>query len=740
MKKSRSNPSLNLLSVSALAIGMCALPSSLHAAENDEIAENADDAQQTSTQNGTQAAPTEKTRNSDDFHIDEAIVVTAPFFEELNILAGTSSLSGDRLTNELRPQIGDILTKLPGVSATSFAPGASRPVLRGLQGPRVLVLNDGLGTIDVSVTSPDHGVTVEPLLLDRVEVLRGAAVLLFGGGAIGGAVNTIDKRIPRAVPDEDFHLDILSTYATAANEFGLSGSLDVPLTPNFVAHIDGSYRNSGNLSVGGDILTPELQAQQIALAADAAAAGEAEEAAEILEFAETNGFIPNTQTETYNIGGGFNFFGNGFTFGASVGYLNSDYGVPNNPNVSEEEEEEEGGEEGGEEEGEGVTIALDQIKIDLRSEIDLSGGFEKIRIRAAYADFQQTEFEAPGEPGTVFDNQGVEARIELVQSENNGWRGASGVQYSYRDFSAIGAEAFVPPNVTNQYGIFTLQEVTTGKVDLEGALRLDFVDSASEAIGVDRSFTSFSAAAGLGYNLIENVKLGINLTRAERAPSPEELFSNGPHLATATFEIGNPDFDTETSYGGELYVRIEQPGWQLSVAGYVNSINDFIIELPTGGTEDGLPIFQFIQNDADFLGFEVQGSADIGQAGDFGFTIDGVADYVNADLDGLGPVPRIPPLRLLGGLEAQSDSLNLRAEVEWFDDQERNAAFETETDGFTLVNLSAAWKPLGDEAGITLIASANNLFDVVGRRAASFTKDFAPLAGRDFRISAKLSF
>ncbi len=706
------------ISVSLIALLACSLSPAVYAQE-------------------TETAETENT-SGDDFHTDKSIIVTAPFFDEFNLLAGTSVLSGDDLTRETRPQIGDVLTKLPGISATSFTPGASRPVIRGLQGPRVLVLNDGLGTIDVSTTSPDHGVSVDPLLLERIEVLRGPAVLLFGGGAIGGAVNALDKRIPRSVPDEAFHIDILTGFATAANEFTYSTSLDVPITPNFVVHADGSYINSDNLSIGGDLLTPELQAQQIAVAADAASEGEAEEAAEILEFAETNGFIPNTQTETYNLGGGFNWFGNGFTFGASIGYLNSDYGVPNNPNVSEEEEEEE---EGGEEEGEGVTIALDQVKIDLRSEIDLSGAFEKIRIRAAYADFQQTEFEAPGEPGTVFDNEGVEARIELVQSEKNGWRGASGIQYSYRDFSAIGAEAFVPPNQTNQFGIFTLQEISSGKLDIEGAARLDFVDSEAQSIGVDRSFTSFSAALGLGYNVDDSTKFGLNLTRAERAPSPEELFSDGPHLATGTFEIGDPTFDTETSYGGELYLRFEQPTWQLALTGYVNLIDDFIIELPTGEIEDGLPVFQFIQNDADFVGFEFQGSADIVDTGDFKVSIDGVADYVNATLkDGGGAVPRIPPLRLLGGIESNSDKLSLRAEIEWFADQDRNAEFETETEGFTFVNLSASWKPLGKETGVTFIASANNIFDVVGRRAASFTKDFAPLAGRDFRIAAKFSF
>ncbi len=687
-----------------------------------------------------QATETAEPENSsgDDFHTDKPIVVTAPFLEELNILAGTSALSGDALTRELRPQIGDVLTKLPGVSTTSFTPGASRPVIRGLQGPRVLILNDGLGTIDVSTTSADHGVTVEPLLLDRIEVLRGPAVLLFGGGAIGGAVNAIDKRIPKNVPDEAFHLDTLASYATAANEFGISSSLDIPVSDNFVVHFDGSYRDSGNLSVGGFVLSPALRAEQLEIVAEETEEGNLEEAAEAAELANLEGSIPNTQTETYNFGGGFNWFGNGISFGASISYLDSNYGVPERPGAEHAEEE---GDEAGEEEEEGpVTIGLDQLKFDVRSEINLSGAFEKIRFRAAYADFQQIEFEGD-EVGTIFDNEGVEARLELVQSEKNGWRGASGIQYSYRDFSAIGAEAFVPPNQTNQFGIFTLQEISKDSLDLEAAVRLDFVDSEAPSIGIDRNFTSFSAAFGLGYNASESSKIGVNLTRAERAPSPEELFSNGPHLATGTFEIGDATFGTETTYGGELYLRVRQSGWQLSLTGYVNIIDDFIIEIPTGGEEDDLPIFQFIQNDADFVGVEFQGSADIADMGDFKISVDGVADYVNASLnDGGGAVPRIPPLRLLGGLEANSDKLNLRAELEWFADQDRNAEFESETEGFALVNFSAAWKPLGKETGVTFIASANNVFDVAGRRAASFTKDFAPLAGRDFRISAKFSF
>lgn len=678
----------------------------------------------------------------DDFHRNRGIVVTAPFVRDLNILAGTSELSGEDLARESRSQIGDSLTKLPGVSATSFSPGASRPVLRGFQGERIRVLTDGIGTIDVSNTSPDHGVTVEPIILERIEVLRGPAVLLFGGQAVGGAVNAIDKRIPREVPEEPFHLDALATYGSAADERSIGASLDVPLTSKLVLHVDGSYRKSDDLRTGGFVLSPGLRAEQLEIAAEEREEGNLDEATEAEELAGLRGRIPNTGTETYSFGGGLAYIGEGGSFGVSGSYYNSLYGVPARPGAGHHhhEEGEEGGEEaeGGEEEAP-VTIGLDQIKVDFRGEVNLPGFFEALRLRAAYADFKQTEFEGD-EVGTVFRNQGIESRLELVQRERGGWRGATGVQYVHRDFSAVGAEAFVPPNVTDQLGVFTLQEVRFGDLELEGAARYDKVNVVSQVLGVERNFNSYSFALGAAYNPDSRLKLGVNLNRAQRAPAAEELFSNGPHIATQAFEVGNPDFTTEKSWGGEAYIRWSTPDVSVSLTGFYNSFDDFIIDVPTGLEEDELPVFQFIQNDAKYYGMEAEASLVLARAGGFTVSADGVADYVHASLDGLGPVPRMPPLRLLGGLEAQSDTINLRAEVEWFDDQQRNANFETETEGFTLVNASASWKPFGKDTGVTLMASANNIFDVVGRRAASFTKDFAPLGGRDFRVSARFSF
>ncbi|QJB69042.1 TonB-dependent receptor [Parasphingorhabdus halotolerans] len=696
---------------------------------------------QTAPQNAPKTTEPERGL-SDDFHDDDMIVVTAPYVDQLDILAGTSSLSGDELTQDLRGQIGDSLTGLPGISSTSFAPGSSRPVLRGFQGPRVKVLTDGIGSLDASNTSVDHAVTIDPLTAQRVEVLRGPAVLLFGGDAIGGAVNVIDKRIPRDVPGEPLHIDAVGGYGSAADDWSLAGSLDVPLTDNLVFHIDGSFRDTDDVRVPGFVLSPTLRAEALEEVAEETAEGNLDEAAEFAEAAALSGRVPNTASRTKTAGAGLAYIADGGNIGFSVSYYDTNYGVPARPGAGHAHGEEGEDDEVGEEEEEGpVTIGLEQIRADLRGGVDIGGFFEKLTFRAGYSDYEHTEFEGD-EIGTVFSVSGIEARAELIQADRNGWRGVIGTQILARDFNAIGAEAFVPKNSVESWALFTVQEVDLGNFEVEAAFRVDQTDISANSINFDRSFNTISGALGLAYAPDDSaLKIGANLSRSERAPSAEELLSNGPHIATQAFEIGNPDFTTEKSIGGELYARWDSDNVKLSATVYANSFNDYIFEAETGAEEDGLPVFQYIQQDATYYGFEASASAVVARSGGFDFIIDGVADHVRAKIkNGGGPVPRIPPLRLLGGIEAHSDSIDLRAEIEWSASQNRVAAFETATDGFTMVNASAAWRPFGKEGGVTLLASANNIFDVSGRRHASFTKDYVPLAGRDIRLSAKFSF
>ncbi|GAB5487938.1 MAG: TonB-dependent receptor [Parasphingorhabdus sp.] len=690
----------------------------------------------------TPAFAQNETPPADDFHNDDMIVVTAPYVDQLDILAGTSALSGEDLAEDLRGQIGDSLTKLPGVSATSFAPGSSRPVLRGFQGPRVRVLTDGIGTLDAAASSVDHATPIDPLTAQRVEVLRGPAVLLFGGDAIGGAVNVIDKRIPRDIPDESIHIDALTGFGSAADDWSAGGSIDVPLTNKLVFHVDGSYRDTGDVRVPGFVVAPELRAELLEEAAEEEEEGEFEEAEEFREAANQSGRIENTATRTWTAGAGLAFIDDGGNLGFSVSYYDSDYGVPGRPGAGHHHGEEGEEEEGEEEEEEGpVTIGLEQIRVDLRGGVQLGGFFETLNFRAGYSDYEHTEFEGD-EIGTRFFVEGIEARAELVQADHNDWRGVIGTQYLTRQFNAIGAEAFVPKNEVDSIALFTVQEVDLGDFEVEGALRFENTNVSSQAVNFDRSFDAFSGAIGFAYSPgDEALKIGANISRSERAPSAEELLSNGPHIATQAFEIGNPNFDTEKSWGGELYARWNSDKVDLSATVYANWFDGFIFDTATGAEEDDLPVFQYFQRDATYWGFEASAAATVAQSGGFDFVVDGVADFVRAKFDNAGgPVPRIPPLRLLGGVEANSDMFKVRAEVEWNDSQNRVAAFETATDSFTFVNASAAWRPLGREGGVTLLAAVNNIFDVSARRHASFTKDFVPLAGRDFRVSAKFSF
>ena len=673
-------------------------------------------------------------------HAEEHIVVTG-IVRELDILAGKSVISGEELQRDNRPQIGESLTRLPGVSATSFSPGASRPVLRGLQGERVRVLTDGVGSIDVSNTSADHAVTIDPLTAERIEVLRGPAVLLYGSQASGGAVNVIDRRIPRRKPDP-YHVDIIGALGSAADERSVGGAVDVSLGGNFVLHADGAFRKTGDLRTGGYVLSPELRAEQLEIAEEELAEGHVEEAEEALALARLRGKIPNSATEQRSGGLGLAYIGDKLTLGASISRFESEYGVPMRPGAAhahgEEEEEEDEEEEG---HGEApVSIDLKQTRFDLRGEYAFDAGFlERVRLRAGMANYKHTEFEG-AEVGTVFRNKGAEARLELVQRDRDGWSGASGAQYFQRDFKAIGEEAFLPPNESSQLGLFTVQEFDIGSGGVELAGRFEQSNLKETVANIDRDFGTVSLAAGGFIEPMPRVKVGANLSRTERAPSAEELFSNGPHIATQAFELGDPGLKKEKAVGLEGYVRVERSRFEVNATAYSTWFDDFIYQDATGEEEDGLPVFQYFQRGARFTGFELEASAKLFSARGFDFVADGVADYVHARLKGAGPVPRIPPLRLLGGLEAQSDKLDGRVEVEWTADQERVADFETETEGFTLVNASLAWRPWGKAREASLLLSANNIFDVEARRHASFTKDFVPLPGRDVRLSARFSF
>ena len=284
-------------------------------------------------------ATTQSAGVEDDLHnrqtaTDGTILVSAGGLRELDLLAGTSVLEAREIQRDaINGQIGDLLSKLPGVSSTSFAPGASRPVLRGQQGERVRVLIDGLGTLDVSNTSPDHAVTIEPITLERIEVLRGPAVLLYGSQAIGGAVNAIDKRIPTRMPEEDFHFDGFAGIDSASFMRTAAGSLDVGLTSNLVLHVDGSWRKADDMRIGGFQIARGLRGELLEEAAEEEAKGDFEEAAELREIANRRGRVPNSDVESWTANAGLGLILGQSTFGVAVGYYETDYGVIKRPGL-----------------------------------------------------------------------------------------------------------------------------------------------------------------------------------------------------------------------------------------------------------------------------------------------------------------------------------------------------------------------------------------------------------------------
>ncbi len=305
--------------------------------------------------------------------------MTAPVQQsEADVLSGTSIVTGAELERSIRPTIGETLARQPGVSATSFGPNASRPVLRGFQGERIRVLTDGIGSIDVSNTSVDHAVVINPLLAERVEVLRGPSALLFGSSAVGGVVNVIDTRIPRSVPEKGYRLSGMATYGSAATERSVAGATDVAVGKQFVLHADGSYLKTDDLKIGGYVLSPRARAE-----AQASAAQAPNDPLDFGTVANLRGRLPNTASETWTAGLGGALITDTGSLGIAYSHYDSLYGVPIRYALTP-----------GSEEPEAPRLSLVQNRLDLRGEIETGGGFlDRIRLRAGAAQYRHYELE-----------------------------------------------------------------------------------------------------------------------------------------------------------------------------------------------------------------------------------------------------------------------------------------------------------------------------------------------------------
>jgi iron complex outermembrane receptor protein len=594
-------------------------------------------------------------------HDSGDIVVTGTRKRVADVLGGISILDTGDLTREMRTSIGETLARQPGVSATSFGPVASAPVLRGLSGDRVRTLTDGIGTLDLSSSGPDHKVAINPLTAERIEVMRGPSALLFGSSAIGGVVNVLDTRIPRRAPENAVGVDAMASYGSAANERSINLSVNAPIGAGFIAHADGNYARTDDLRTGGHILSRNLREEALA-------SGDPE----IEALADFKGKLPNTASRSREGALGLAYVDGPLNAGVSISRNESKYQVPIRYSLDPDVE------------AEAPTIDQRQTRYDARAEIPVGGFISRVHARAGYAKYRHDELEDTGEIGSSFFSKGGEARLELLQSERGGWGGTSGVQYLNRTAKIRGAEKFLPDSEQRQTGLFTLQTWVNGPFRVEAGGRLEFSRLSAEADDQlatpdrTRKFATFSGSLGGQYEVAPGWRAGLSLSHSARAPSIDELFANGPHGASQSFEVGNPDLDAEKSLGVEATLHHTVGPVHLTANAYLSRFSNFIFQTPTNNVEDDLPVFETRQGKARFYGFELAADAKFGTMGGVAWGAELQADAVRGTVKGFGPVPLLPPVRVLGALTGSRGQVDGRLEVEHAVAHERTAPEETE--------------------------------------------------------------
>ncbi|WP_293679669.1 TonB-dependent receptor [uncultured Phenylobacterium sp.] len=647
------------------------------------------------------AAPTE---------VDQVIVTGVPYgVTQRATTIATDVLDEEALATAPASSLGDLLNGRPGLRSTSFAPGSSRPVIRGLSGPRVQVLTNGIGQIDASSVSPDHQVATDPAEANRIEIIRGPATLVYGGSAIGGVVNIIDDRIPTAIPDN-----------------GVSGVLSGQLS-SVDAGRGGFGRvtaGAGNLAINIDAVRRRTDDYDIPSSAISRVLAEAEGIAR----EDTGGVQPNSWTDLVTWGAGASLVGEAGYLGASYKDTDSEYGT-----VAEDE----------------VFIKLRQKRIDVRGEHRFSEGLlDAVRGSFGKADYTHTEYERPGEPGTQFRSEGQEGRVDLVMRKRGSWSGAFGVQALKRDFEAIGEEAFLPTTKIDEGGLYTVQRYDTGNLGFEGGLRYDRRTLRAVPFGatseLKRAFDNWSASGAVFVRPVAGLFLGLSLSRTQRAPSEVELFANGLHIATAAFEVGDATFGKETVTTLEGTVHYDRGRFAGDLHVFRAEYDGFIDEVQTGADfyfaeeDEFFPIYQFVQGDARFYGFEAEASYAVWRNGDRQLSLEAGVDYVHAKTDH-GPAARIPPYSATGRVAYSSSLLDASVEVRHVGQQGRLASFELPTKAYTLLNISAAVRPFRDKR-LTIFAEGRNLTDEEAREHASFLKDIALQPARNFRLGVAYRF
>ena len=627
-------------------------------------------------------------------------------------------LEGDELVRRREGTLGETLNSEPGITSSHFGAGASRPIIRGMDGPRVKVLSDGAELHDASTLSPDHAVVSEPLLATQIEVLRGPSALVYGNGAVGGVVNVLDGKVPTAVPEKGYEGSAELRANTGAREgagaFSLTGG-----TGPLAVHVEGVARDAGDYRVGkgwagGDKVPGSFNRT------DTGSVG--------LSWVGDRGYLGaayTRQTAKYGLPGHNHSFDGCHTHGDHLhcGAHDGEEGVGHDHGAAADP-------------GDVPVVDLRSERWDVRGELrNPFAGFSALRLRAGFTDYRHDEVE-DGAISTTFKNKAYDTRVELQHEPVAGFKGVIGLQTSQRKFSAEGEEAYVQPTVTRRTGLFALEEYRLGDWRFEAALRHDRQTAEAQTSGIERSHNGTSASLGAVWKFTPGYQLGASFTRASRAPTAEELYAQGLHMATSTYERGNADLRSEISQNIDLGLKKTSGDTTFGVSVFRNRIHNYIYGR-TLDALDGLQLLQYSQADATFTGIEGQVRQRLTRH--LGITLFG--DTVRARVDGGGNLPRIPATR--AGVRLDASWQAWEGQVEWVQvaRQNRVAAFESATPGYGMLNLGVSYNgQFSTGTPWQLYLKANNLTDRLAYAHTSFIKTAAPLMGRNITVGMKVAF
>jgi iron complex outermembrane recepter protein len=659
-----------------------------------------------------------------------------------------SILNGRELSLKRENTLAETLNSIPGVSNSSFGPSLGRPMIRGMDSDRIKILQNGVNNLDASNLSFDHGVSIDPLIIEQIDVIRGPATLLYGGGAVGGVVNAIDHRIPKEKLQGITGRGEVR-YGGANLEQSNAAVVDVG-TGNFVMHFDAYSRDSKNLRIPGNAISNRLESTQVwnPEGGTADTSGDHPVYPGAPGAYQTNHGrkkLLNSQSETRGGAVGASMiFDRGYA-GVSYAKHQTKYGSVKEP---------------------GILLDMDTDRIDFASEIrDLGSFFERAKFKAAYTDYRHHEMDAV-EIHTTFKNRGIDGTFELAHVPLLGLKGVIGTQFDSGKFDAIGHEAFIPNSKTNSQSVYVYEELPLNQhkmtfglrhgkheVESKGGGEIDEHNDPKFGDPSKKKFNTNNAAIGGLYKLNEQWSLTGNLSHNERAPSYFELFANGVHTATGVFEEGQSNLKKEKSNGLDGQIRWKSAQDSLTVGAYFNKFSNFIGLLSTGSTdlahnEDETAEITYKKSTfsgikAEFKGVELEGKTMLTDY--LQFNVRG--DYVDAkDKTNGGYVPRISPLKLGAGLKYEFDRFGARLDVLHAFKQDRVASNynyqggkELMTDAYTNVSMMATYK-LPTQLNLEAFTRANNLLDEEIREHTSFLKDIAPMGGRSIMFGLRGEF